>query len=535
VTAAERATPAWEVPNPSPRRPIPGAPALVADVLAGPVSSIPGREALVDRHGSWTYRQLDRLAARAAGTLAAQDVGPGVTVAASLPNGVDILTAFLAAMRLGGLWVGVNRAAAGPEKRHLLDDAQVEVLLADAVVAEEVRRLDPAPARLRRVLVVDPARPGGWLDDGVPVPGDRRVDPLAPATLSYTSGTTGFPKGVVHSQHNLMVTGAVLAQTQVEPGHRKGISMPMTIVNLMVAGCLETFLAGGTVVCMDRADATGIVEWVRRHRVERMHLAPATVYDLVHRDDVNPSDLQSLYDPNVGGGACPEGLRRAYEGKFGRPLSGGYGLTEAPSAVARERPGVPHVEGGSGVVLEHLSVTIAGPDGAPVGPGETGEICVAPATEGRWAGVYRPMLGYWHRPDEGRAALRGSVLHTGDLGHLDGDGVLHVTGRKGDVIVRGGANVAAAEVERVLLDDPRVADCAVIGRPDPRLGEVPVAFVELAPGADADEAGLRERCRAALAAYKVPVAITFVTSWPRNQMGKIVKSALPPGGGDQGA
>jgi acyl-CoA synthetase (AMP-forming)/AMP-acid ligase II len=155
-----------------------------------------------------------------------------------------------------------------------------------------------------------------------------------------------------------------------------------------------------------------------------------------------------------------------------------------------------------------------------------GEVCVAPATTGPFADVYRPMLGYWNRPDETRTALRGGILHTGDIGMLDAAGNLFIKDRKNDLIIRGGANVYPAEVERVLHDDARVAACAVIGRDDERLGERVVAFVQLADGVEPCAEELVAHCRSQLARYKVPDAITFVDAFDRTPMGKIRKTSL---------
>jgi acyl-CoA synthetase (AMP-forming)/AMP-acid ligase II len=177
-----------------------------------------------------------------------------------------------------------------------------------------------------------------------------------------------------------------------------------------------------------------------------------------------------------------------------------------------------------------VDVIVVDEDGRERSDGEVGELAVRPARTGPFAGVWTPMLGYWNRPDATRAALAHGLLHTGDLGRVDEDGNVFVTDRKNDLILRGGANVYPAEVERVLHGDARVAACAVVGRPDERLGEVPVAFVQRAEGAaGSDEAladALRACCEAELARYKVPAAFVFVDAFPRNAMGKIVKRAL---------
>ncbi len=184
--------------------------------------------------------------------------------------------------------------------------------------------------------------------------------------------------------------------------------------------------------------------------------------------------------------------------------------------------------GGSGIAKRHVIVTIRDDNDVEVPAGQPGEVCVESATSGPYAGVYTTMLGYWGQPDASREALRGGRLHTGDIGYLDQDGILFITDRKNDLIIRGGANVYPAEVERVLHRHPAVRDCAVVGRPDERLGETVVAFVEYENGASASADELRSFCLESLARYKTPVAFHEVgaNGFPRNAMGKIQKRAL---------
>jgi acyl-CoA synthetase (AMP-forming)/AMP-acid ligase II len=167
-------------------------------------------------------------------------------------------------------------------------------------------------------------------------------------------------------------------------------------------------------------------------------------------------------------------------------------------------------------------------DGKVLDPGAVGEVCVGPASEGLFAGAYTPMLGYWGRPDATAAAVRDDVLFTGDLGYLTRDGDLLITDRKGDLILRGGANVYPAEVERVLHDEPRVTACTVLGLPDERLGERVVAAVVVADGQRVTGDELRAHCTTSLARYKVPEVFLFVDDLPRNAMGKVVKRLVVP-------
>ena len=280
--------------------------------------------------------------------------------------------------------------------------------------------------------------------------------------------------------------------------------------------------AGGCSIVMDRIDAEGVAEWIRAERITTWNGPPALLHSLATMDSIDPADLSSLDEVWTGGADCPEAIRAAFEARFGLPVLATYGLSEAPTVVAiDDRSGAGHVEGGSGRPLPHLRVRIRDGDGAELPAGETGEICVAPADE-----RYRLMLGYWERPEPTAEVLAGGELHTGDLGYLDPDGVLHVRDRKSLVIIRGGANVYPAEVERVLLEAPGVGAGAVLGVPDERLGERVMAVVEPAPGATIDEDAVRAHCLANLARYKVPERFVVVDALPRNAMGKIVRTEL---------
>jgi long-chain acyl-CoA synthetase len=489
-----------------------GSPATVARVLDRALADDPDSEALVTRSHRLTYAELDRQADRAARALADLGVGTGDRVAASLPNEADVVVAFHGAMRLGAVWVGVNRALAPPEKRWQLADCGASLLLAD-------EPLDDAEVP---VLDVTGWRAAVGAAAGGPVEVD--VDPFAPAGIAYTSGTTGRPKGAVHSQHNLLLPGAVLVETRgYGPDLRKGDCFPLTILNMAVLTTLLVSQAGGTSVVMDRIDAEGVAEWIRRERVTTWNGPPALLHSLAHMDEIDPADLASLDEVWTGGADCPEAIRSAFEAKFGLPVLATYGLSEAPTVVAIDgRAGDDHAPGASGRPLPHLAVRIAGDDGATVPAGDAGEICVGPADD-----RYRTMLGYWQRPDATAEALDGGELHTGDIGYLDDEGRLHVRDRKSLVILRGGANVYPAEVERVLLEHPAVEAGAVLGVPDERLGERVAAVVQAVPGGSVDVDDLSAHLLANLAKYKVPEQIAVVDALPRNAMGKIVRTELP--------
>lgn len=522
---------------PSAARPaIPGdAPQTVADVLAGPLARCPGRVALVGRHARFTYAQLDAAVDGAAAALASLGIREGDRVAASLPNHPDIVVAFLACMRLGAVWVGIARPLAPAEKAYMLRDCGAALFLGDRAMVAQVEGVRDELPSLRTVLDAEPGDDeSGWARAVGQARGAAHaprvaIDPFAPAAIAYTSGTTGFPKGAVHSQHNLLLPGAVARATEAYPsGQVHGVLLPLTVLNLMVLVPLLAFQIDGACVCIDRVDAVGVADWVRRERVGHFAAVPAIYHDLLTHPDVRVEDLASLARPEVGGAECPPSFLKLYRERFGADVSIGYGMTEAPTAVTRSLGDRPPEPGLIGLPLPQVEIRLLGEDDRDVADGEVGEICVAPAPTGLFAGVYTPMLGYWNKPDETARALRGGVLHTGDLGMRDpASAQLYIRGRRGDLILRGGANVYPAEIERVLHGDPRVAACAVMGVPDERLGERIVAAVQLADGAGpVTEDELRQRCAASLARYKVPERFWFVERVPRNSMGKIVKREL---------
>ena len=479
-------------------RPVPQS---VARVLDGVLARNPDGEALVTRSDRLSYAELDRLADRAAWALRDLGVRSGDRVAASLPNDTAVVVAFHGAMRLGAVWVGVNRALAPPEKRWLLSDCGATLLLGED---------DGPDLGVRLVGLTDWQAAVDAAADG-PVGVD--VDPFAPAGIAYTSGTTGHPKGALHSQHNLLVPGTVLVETRgYGPDLRKGDCFPFTILNMAVLTTLLVSQAGGCSVVMDRIDAEGVVDWIRRERVTTWNGPPALLHDLATSDAVAPAALASLTEVWTGGADCPEAIRERFHAKFGVPVTATYGLSEAPTVVAIDPRDGSHVAGASGRPLPHLAVRVV-----------DGEVCVGPAPgDDR----YRTMLGYWQRPEATSSALAGGELHTGDLGDLGEDGFLRIRDRKSLLILRGGANVYPAEVERVLLEAPGVAACAVLGVPDERLGERVVAVVETS-GGPLDEEAVRAHCLASLARYKVPERFAVVAALPRNAMGKIVRTDLP--------
>lgn len=479
----------------------------IARLLDPAVASRPATLALVARSGTLTYAELDAAADAAAGALWELGVRPGDRVAACLPNDCEIVVAFHGAQRIGAVWAGIGEALTTAEQQSLADLIEPSVVLAGPRCTLDDSR------------VVDARRWAGLTAERHTAPAVP-VDPHAAAGIAFSSGTTGTPKAVVHSQHNLVLPAAVLVASRGwGPELRKGDSLPFTILNMLVLSTLVTAQAGGCAIVMDRRDSGGVAEWIAKAGVTVWNGAPAQLFDLARRTDL---DLRPLAEVWTGGGTCPEVVREAFLAAHGVPVTATYGLSEAPSVVAIDPVGGGHREGASGQVLPHLNVA-AYDNGRPGAPGATGELGISAAPTGPWTGCWRPPVGYW----EG-GTLRPAdpdIVMTGDIGQVGPAGWLTMVDRKKLMIVRGGANISPAEVEGVLMAHPGVRAVAVFGVPDERLGER-VAAVVVPSGTGLDAAALSAFCARRLARYKIPEIWGRAGSLPVNAMGKIIRTDL---------
>jgi long-chain acyl-CoA synthetase len=273
-------------------------PHCAGEVLERALKEQPTREALVAIDCRFTYEQLDEEIERAAAAIAALGIGSGDVVAVSLPNASDVVVTFHAVMRLGAVWLGVNRNLAPPEKRYVLDDAAAQLMLADAEVAGALAR-SPVPAD-PPVVVVSGVGEVEWRERlGGHRGSYRRIrrDPSDMAAIAYTSGTTGRPKGVLHSHRNVLLPGAVLVAARgFGPELRKGDCAALTILNMQVTSTLLVAQAGGTQIVMDRSDPPTVARWIRSEKVNAWFGVPTLLQGLARSDELAAEDLASLSD-----------------------------------------------------------------------------------------------------------------------------------------------------------------------------------------------------------------------------------------------
>lgn len=513
---------------PMSRPSIPHGARTIAEVLDRALESDPDRQAVVDRHVSYTYRELDAAVNAACKAMIDLGVQKGDRVAASTFNCCDIVIAFLASQRLGAIWVGINRVLAPREKLYLLKDSDASFLLIDDEGRQALALLLEEDGRDLHIVVMNgSSQPDEWRDLVKAATGSERpdveIDPHAPALISYTSGTTGFPKGAVHSQHNVaLVVSAWVARGDWDVGLRRGSAQALTINNLMIRAAVQALAGCGTMICMDRTDPEGVADWIDSERIEVLFAVPTMLHDLLMNPNVSAREFPSLVRPLSGAAKLPDAVRLAFRERFGTEVQFTYGLTEAPTAVAQTDPFEPFVAGSSGRPLSHLEVGILDENLMSLPVGAEGEVAIRARQTGPWAGVYTPLLGYWQRPEATEKILREGWLLTGDVGKLDAEGRLYIVDRRNDIILRGGANIYPAEVERALEEFPGVGGVAVLGLPDERLGQVVAAVLQKGKG-DIDLAALDEWLKIQLASYKLPKFYYLADDLPRNSMGKIVK------------
>ncbi len=511
-----------------------GSPQHIAEILNHQLQRDSSRKALVGNSGSYTYAQLDREVNKACAVFKQLGIQRYDRIAACLPNDVDIVIAFLASARIGAIWVGVNRPLAGPEKAQLLQDCSAKFFLADPPYVKEIAKEIKNCHALQKIICVDRDNhhASEWHQLLAKEKGEinlmaQDIDPFEPVAIAYTSGTTGNPKGCVHSHHNVMLPGAIeVFKKSYGADCAQGVMLPLTILNLMVLAPMVAFQDGSCCVCIDGLKPEIIAEWVRKEKVGHFASVPTVIHDLLTSTSINPDDLKSLGTPDIGGASCPDTVQKLYKERFGRGIIMAYGMTEAPTIVTRTDPNKTPVNDLCGKAVEHLQVLIVDANDKELPQGETGEICVKAAESGRFANVYTPMLGYWNKADVTQKALSGGFYHTGDEGYIDEHGDLYMRGRRNELIIRGGANVYPAEVERIMMLHPSVSVAAVLAVDDDRLGQRVVAAIEQKAGLRVKEEDIYEFCRERLARYKVPDTIKTVDALPRNAMNKIVKPKL---------
>ncbi|MGW0683992.1 FadD3 family acyl-CoA ligase [Streptomyces sp. NPDC002754] len=507
--------------------------------------------ALVDGATRWSFHELDRRMTRAVRAALALGISPGDRVGICAPNRAEWIVAALAVQGAGGIVVPLNTRFKAAELAYILRKSGAKALFAapflDTDYVTELRKHDPELDALRTTVSLAAERgdadlswkeflnegKSGAVDEGAAQTSIDRITPDTVSDIMFTSGTTGHPKGVVltHGQ-SLRAYGWMAEQYTFRTGDVFLVVPPFFHCFGYKAGWLASFLHGVTVVPMPVFDPALALELIERERVSIM-LGPPTIFqDLLAAPDRAHRDTSSLRISMTGGTTIPEPLIHAMKDELSFDIvMSAYGLTEASALVTTTRLGdtPATVARGNGRQIPDVDVRIADDAGKPAPTGGTGEIQVR---------GYTVTSGYWDDPEATAAAIGDDGwLRTGDIGSLDDEGNLAVVDRKKDMFIVGGFNAYPAEIERLLLGYGPVAEAAVIGVPDQRLGEVGCAYLVLRPGESATASDVIAWSRANMANFKVPRDVRFVDQLPRNASRKVLKHELRaafPGPASQG-
>jgi long-chain acyl-CoA synthetase len=506
------------------------------------------REFLVYEDERVTFEQHWQRAARFAHLLRERyGVRKGERVAIAMRNFPEWPVAFFGAAAAGAVVVPLNAWWKGDELAFALQDSTTSVLVVDDERAERLgaERLETLRrGSLRHVLQVRPEGPllegvEPWPDFADSAPASLPDVDLAPeddATIFYTSGTTGRPKGAVGTHRNstsaiwnifyVVSRAALRADRGTGAGSGEGTpsSYLLAIPLFHATGCqallLPNVVAGGKLVMMHHFEPRRALELIERERITSIGGVPTIAWQILNFEDFERYDTSSVTSISYGGAPAPPELVRRLREAFplGMP-SNGYGLTET-SALATMNSGQDYVDKPTSVGLPTpvMDLKVVGKDAAELPAGEPGEL---------WIKGPSVVRGYWERPEETAQSFTDGWLHTGDVATIDEDGFVTIVDRAKDMVIRGGENVYSVEVEDVLYEHPEVLDATVIGLPHSVLGEEVVAVVLRRSGSELTEADLQAFVGERLAAFKVPSRVVFTDEpLPRNPAGKVLKRQL---------
>lgn len=494
----------------------------------------PDHPALIDQGRPLSYRALAGRVASLAGGMREHGIRRGDRVAILSINCAEYLEVLFASARLGAMVVPLNWRLTPPELAFQVGDSEPAMLFVDPSTQTEGLRALPESRSIRTFVSFDGETSLPWasryeeLLQGRPASPEGRFED--PFLIMYTSGTTGKPKGAVLTQAtqlwNSINIGSAVGLTQADVSLNV---LPMFHTGGIGLLALPSLHTGASAVLLRKFDPTEVIRLIRQYGVTVMFGVPSIYLALIESPAFQSADLRRVRF-SCGGAPCPLTIIEAFRDR-GLLFQQGYGLTEtAPTCLIIPAHDAFRKAGSAGKSAIHAEVRIVDDEGRDVRPGEVGEV---------WTRGPNLFSGYWRRPDatkdafappeertESAEGYAGWWFRTGDLARIDEEGFIYIVDRKKDMVISGGENVYPAEVEDVLYRHPAVADVAVIGVPDPRWGEVPMAVIALRPGHTLTAEQVIRFCEGKLARYKIPKSLEIVEALPRNAAGKVLKRVL---------
>jgi len=478
-------------------------------------------EAFIGADYRFNFRQANDRSNQFASFLKKSQFKAGDCIAVLCKNNEHATTAMFGAAKIGVITLMLNWRLQPPELIYIMNDCGASLLLYDGEFGEVVNQLrNQVPAKM--FLRVSGA--GTDAEFQVSIADQNSAEPAYtthgddPAVLMYTSGTTGKPKGVMLTHNNLFWASIGLTHT-IDWTYRYRF---LSVAPLFHIGGLAPIFgnvhSGCATVFMPNFDPIKIWDTIEKEKINFMMTVPAMLQFMLFAPDIQKKDLSSLKHVVCGGSPVPQSLIMTYD-KMGIKVEQVYGITEYTGAVAFWTPEMGIEKSNStGKTVFHGQVKILRPNSSDELPeGEVGEIC-----------CFGPQVfkGYWNNPDATAAAIKGGYYRSGDMGKVDKEGFLYVVDRLKDMIISGSENIYPAELEQVIATHPSVAEVAVVGKPDAKWGEIPVALIVVRPNTNVAVEDIIALCRKNLAKYKCVKEVRFINAIPKNAVGKVLKKEL---------
>jgi long-chain acyl-CoA synthetase len=477
---------------------------------------MPDHTALVFEDQSMSYAELLSSIQKTAGALRRHGVDSGDRVVILMGNRPELVISYFAIVRLGAVAVTLNPVSTEHELSHYLADCRPKVVICRADRVAAISNLKERIEDIQAVIsteAADGAMPFDQVMSEFPAEGaPLDVEPDHPAVIIYSAGLLGRALGVTLS-HNNLDTNSNMLRDQCQGSHEHhGLGLiPMFHAFGAAVNLLGTLKVGGTLYLVEKVDFPKLIPWLQEARITYTGLVPMVFYGLIYHPACANLDLKSLAIGISGGAPLSYEIYEKFCEKYGIDIYHGYGLTEASPVVSWNNINVPNKPVTVGVPIPDVTIEVHDEGGTPLPPNTEGEVVVKGPNV---------MLGYLGKPTETQTVIRNGWLYTGDIGRLDEEGYLTLTGFKKDLIITSGFNVYCQEVEEILIRHPQVADVALVGVPDLMRGQVIEALIVPEPGSRPEERELIRFSREYLSRYKCPRKVTLVKEIVRDQHGK---------------
>ena len=470
-----------------------------------------------------TNVEMIRRAEQLAAVLLNSGVKPGDRVLVMMFNCPEVMQAFHAIWRIGAVAVPVTPQWLAREVRYVIDHSGARVVLTSMALAAKLREATADLSSSCQLFVfgntVEPEACDiePFIEQAEPWGETYSAESSEPALFIYTSGTTGQPKGVVLTHGSVLANVDSVMQT-FEPNPDTMTLFMLPLSHVFGVLCMNMgAVTGSPGVILPAFDAKRVLQSIERYRVERFAAVPTMLTALLNHPERSQYDCSSLGSVDSGGAPLQDELRLEFQREFNCKVKEGYGCSEASCALTFFHDDEPYRPGSVGKALPGVMLSIQDDKDQPLLPEQEGEICA------RGANI---MHGYWRDQHATELAIRNGWLHTGDVGRMDADGFVYITGRKKDLIIKGGENIAPRALEEALYEHPAIAEAAVIGVPDPLYGEEICAVVVLRAGKTATAEELQEHVGKYVNKFRVPATIVFRDELPKSPVGKILKREL---------